>query len=67
MYKPLVNNKEQCATIVEKQDTSPSTVQKCHKSYNTTNKDLTRSHWKPSNKRAKFSNMGTHQEKEQGN
>ena len=44
MYKPLVNNEDRCATIVEKWDTSPSTVRKHHESHNITNEDLTRSH-----------------------
>ena len=41
MYKALVNHKDWCATIVEKWDISPSTVQKHHKSLSTTKEDPT--------------------------
>ena len=44
MYKALVNNEDQCATIVEKWDILPSTVWKHHESHSTTNKDLIGSH-----------------------
>ena len=41
MYKALVNHENQCATIVEKWDISPSTVGKHHESLNTIKKDST--------------------------
>ena len=44
MYKALVNHDDRCATIVEKWDISPNTVQKHHESLNTTKEDPIKSH-----------------------
>ena len=66
MYKAQANHEDWCAIIAEKWDISPSTVRKYHESPSIIKR---RPNWKPapSNKRAKFSNMGTNNEKEQGN
>ena len=44
MYRALVNNEDQCATIVEKLDISPSSIRKHHESCSTINEDLIGSH-----------------------
>ena len=41
MYKARANHEDQCATIVKKQDISPSTVRKYPKSLSTTKEDPT--------------------------
>ena len=66
MYKARANHKDRCAIIAEKWDISPSTVWKYHESPSIIKEDPTGSQH-PVTRRAKFSNMGMNNKKEQGN